>query len=136
MNVGSGKWIYHSKWIIFKNYGILGIHSTLQKTCKTQKIFLFIVLGIFFFFSPQRMLKTHTLPWMFYTPYHLMSALNLWCHFFFFKYLHSSDIWVKVTFITNIHLFIEDTKLVWHEVLGKQYLNFTENWKRRFRALG
>ena len=133
MNVELRKLIYHSKWIILKNYGTLGIHYTLEKTCKTQKIFLFIVLEIFF---SQRMLNTPTLPWMFYTPYHLMSALNPWCHFLFFKYLHSFDIWVKVTFIANIHLFIKDTKLVWHDVLGKQYLNFTGNWKRRFRAQG
>ena len=37
MNVESGKLIYHSKWIILKNYDTLGIHYTLEKIYKTKR---------------------------------------------------------------------------------------------------
>lgn len=56
-----------------------------------------------------------TLPWIFHIPYSSMSALTLWSHFFFSKYLHDSNMWVKVIFTANLLLFIKDTKPVWHE---------------------
>lgn len=91
---------------------------------------------IFFFSQRVLNLKTHTLLWMFYISYNWISALNLWSHFLFSKYLHNSDIWVKVTLTANL-LFIKDTKLVWHEeVLERQSLNFTGDWQRRFHTQG
>lgn len=118
----------------FQKYGTLCIHSTLEKTCKTQKIFLFIGLGIFLL-QRVRSVKTHTLPWIFYTPYNSMSALAFRLHFFFSKYLHKPDIWVNIIFTANLLLFIKDTELVWREhVLERQSLNVTGDRQRRFHT--